>query len=37
VRLWPRRVLKNPAFTWFDKLTTGFDTLRANGSGVEVV
>ncbi len=37
------RMLKNSPFTWFDKLTTGFDKhvlsevegLRANGAGVE--
>ncbi len=39
------RMLKNSSFTWFDKLTTGFDKhvlseaegLRANGAGVENV
>ncbi len=38
-------MLKNSPFTWFDKLTTGFDKhvlseaegLRANGAGVENV
>ena len=38
-------MLKNSPFTWFDKLTTGFDKhvlseaegLRANGVGVENV
>ncbi len=41
--LLPNRMLKNSLFTWFDKLTTGFDKhvlseaegLRANGAGVE--
>jgi hypothetical protein len=30
-----RKVQKNTVFTWFDKLTTGFDKLRANGAGIE--
>jgi hypothetical protein len=38
------KVRKNSAFTWFDKLTTGFDKpvlseaegLRANGMGIEI-
>jgi hypothetical protein len=37
------KLLKNPPFTWFDELTTGFDKpvlsevegLRANGGGIE--
>ena len=39
----PRRLLENPPFTWFDKLTTGFDGpvlrevegLKANGGYLE--
>jgi len=31
------RVRKHTALTWFDKLTTGFDTFRANGTGIEIV
>ena len=31
------RVLKNPPFTPFDKLRTGFDKLRANGGGLKIV
>jgi len=38
-------VLKNPPFTWFDGLTTGFDKpvlsivegLRASGAGMEIM
>jgi hypothetical protein len=39
------RIRKNTAFTWFDKLTAGFDKpvlspvegLRANGTGMQIV
>jgi hypothetical protein len=30
-------LLTNSPFTPFDKLRTGFDTLRANGLGIEIV